>query len=375
MLKDLFDKGKCALGFHVEAWRYARAGACQQTSVCTRCQAVSERVVHDWPDSWALVSPAGCQMTRACRRCGENETRTEHDWGEPAYVASNRCEQARPCSRCATQLSAGTMHVWTAWTYGEDGSCAQTLGCSRCGAAGTGTRTSHDWSEWTYSPFYETRVRVCTRCGEMPFEVDPGDDDGTPMSLQRLATFVRDVSAAADMAALRELLVRHQRELRSPAMEQYFRFAGESAAGDTVQIGTLQALAEVFERCRVEGIDAVLPPAPPPIPPPLPASTASPAGLDARVTGHWRHVETMSSPGLSLVIDTHLVLDASGRFEWWSKSSATGTSGTQRGRWSSTGGTLLLAFDNGSRSTWRYTVDGGRMFLPDERRYRLWNRV
>ncbi len=31
MLKDLFDKGKCALGFHVEAWRYAREGACQQT--------------------------------------------------------------------------------------------------------------------------------------------------------------------------------------------------------------------------------------------------------------------------------------------------------------------------------------------------------
>jgi hypothetical protein len=336
---------------------------------------VSQRVVHDWPDAWQLLSPAECQMARACRRCAERETRTEHDWGAAAYTADDRCDQVRDCSRCGTQTPAGTTHVWDAWVYGEDGSCLQTIGCSRCGAPGADNRTAHEWSPWQYSPFYDAQVRVCGRCGEMPFDIDAADDDGTPLSLQRFAAAVVDVTAAADLPALRERVVAHQRELLSPAMERYFRFALASAAGDTAQTETLQTLAELLERCRLEGIDAVLRPAPPPIPPPLPGGAAPSGTVDARLPGHWRHVESMSSPGLSMVIDTHLVLETSGRFEWWSKSSASGTSAKERGVWSNTGGTLVLAFDNGSRSTWRYHIESGRMFLPDERRYRLWQRV
>jgi hypothetical protein len=369
MLKDLFDKGKCALGFHVEAWRYAREGSCQQASVCVRCQVVSDRVVHDWPDGWALVSPDDCQMARACRRCGERETRTEHDWGAPAYVADGSCDQVRGCSRCGSEMPAAAAHVWNAWVYTEEGSCRQTLGCSRCAAPGADTRTAHEWSLWQYSPFYEAQVRVCSRCGEMPFDADPADEDGTPLSLQRFAAAVLDVSGASDMAALRERVVAHQRVLLSPAVQHYFKFAMANAAGDAAQTETLQTLAQVFDRCRVEGIDAVLRPAPPPIPSP------ADAGLDRRLPGHWRHVESMSSPGLSLVIDTHLVLETSGRFEWWSKSSGSGTSGRERGVWSNNDGTLVLAFDNGSRAAWRYHIESGRMFLPDERRYRLWQRV
>ena len=376
MLKDLFDKGKCALGFHVDAWQYLRPGSCQQTSSCARCRAVNQRILHDWPDAWSLVAPDDCRTVRTCRRCSDRELGIEHQWQEPDYVAEGVCDRIRVCVRCRSTMSADVAHDFSAWTYTEDDACAQAQTCSRCGLAGVATRTLHDWTPWQHSAFYEAQVRVCRRCGEMPFDVDPGDDDD-PMSLQRAARAVEELAAADDVPELRKRLVAHQRELWSPVADRYFRLAFAHADGDAGRIETLDVLRRLIDRCRVEGIDTVLAAAmaPPPLPPTAaPADASAPSGL----TGHWRHTESFASGGVSLATDTHLVLDASGLFEWWSKSAGSmgySSGERERGRWSAADGVLRLTFDGGSGRSLKYSVTRDSMFCPEEPRYRLWKRI
>jgi hypothetical protein len=36
MLKELFDSGKCALGFHSGDWRYVSDQRCEQLQICSR---------------------------------------------------------------------------------------------------------------------------------------------------------------------------------------------------------------------------------------------------------------------------------------------------------------------------------------------------
>jgi hypothetical protein len=385
MLKDLFDKGKCALGFHADAWRYARQGSCAQTSTCRRCQAVSRRVHHDWPDGWSLVSPQGCEVARRCRRCPEQEITVEHRWGPTAYRADGSCEQVQPCVRCGAEKEAAAVHLWTEWTYDAGESCAQTLRCARCNAAGGSSRVSHEWSRWQQSAFYEAQVQVCGRCAEMVFDLDPADDDGVPLSMQRAAATVARISAdAEDPAAFREAVLAHRREMLSPVTDRYLRFAIEHYAAEPPKRDPLTALAALLERCRSQGADAVLRPAAI-VPPPLPASAtgtgqafaASPS-TDIALVGHWRHTESFASGGVSLVTDTHLLLTASGRFERWSKSAGSmGSTQSARdaGNWSVVSGSLRLAFDDGRRDHFRFDLSGDSMLCPDETRYRLWRRI
>ena len=100
--------------------------------------------------------------------------------------------------------------------------------------------------------------------------------------------------------------------------------------------------------------------------------------LDNRLPGHWRTTEALSSGGFSMASDTHCLLEASGRFQWWSTSvSSTGEtrSGPEYGNWSSSGNTLRLEFDDGRNLAFEYVLEGTSLLFPREKRHRLWERI
>lgn len=347
MLKDLLDKGKCALGYHLDAWQYADSGACRQVSRCARCGVISERTAHVW-SGWQRSDAASCTAARTCLRCGQPETKDDHDWD--------------------------------AWAYDEPDACRQRVRCSRCATPGTATRLQHDRREWQWSEFYGTGVAVCRRCGEMVFATVDGEEE--PVTFQQADAAIMHVVGSSSVEEVRQRVLARQGVLFSPVAAHVFRFAGDQRAGDEDERKVFADLAGVVSRCRDEGLDSVFarPTAPPaPSPPPRPTPPGSTVGVHPRLVGHWRHTEALSSGGFSFVTDTNLILDASGRFGWWSHSvsAAVGTDTTDReeGTWAFAESSLMLRFDDGATMTRRCDLDDYAMFWPDESRYRLWKRV
>lgn len=386
MFKDLFDKGKCALGFHAGEWRYLQDGSCQQTRICSRCKVASEQLVHTW-QSWNYEKSDDCRMARRCGRCAEVETKIEHVWATPVYESEQSCALVRPCSRCKETTPAGNAHVWQSWSYDAADNCSQIVTCSRCGERGSERRTVHDWGAWQSSRFYEMPVRVCRRCGEMIFKSDHGGETDQ-VSLQMIDRAVWNVMEATDSAGVRERLSQNKKVLFSPVAEKYFKFAIDQRAADESARNTFRQLAGLIERCRREGIETVFAPtasqdsayAPPSssVSPGYTSSTAPAGGKNARLLGHWRHTEARSSGGFSMTIDTHCVLDPSGRFEWWSKSISSfgpSTSGPETGTWSASGNTLQLKFDDGTSLAREVALKDTTMFWPGDGRYRIWERI
>lgn len=355
MLKDLLDKGKCALGYHVEAWQYADSGLCRQVSRCARCGVVSERTAHVW-SGWQRLDEASCTATRTCLRCGQHETKDDHDWDT--------------------------------WVYDAPDECRQRVLCARCAAPGTATRLRHDRGAWQWSAFYETGVAVCRRCGEMVFATVDGDEE--PVTFQEADAAIMHIVGSSTVEDVRQRITARQGVLFSPVAAHVFRFAADRRAADEDERKVFADLAAVVARCRDEGIDAVLarpasatsgapPPLPTTAPPPAAASRTDQGGLEPPLVGHWRHTEALSSGGFSLVTDTNLVLDESGRFGWWSHSvsAAMGSDNTAReyGTWGVTGRTLSLHFDAGTTMKRQCDVEGNAMLWPEESRYRLWKRI
>lgn len=362
MLKDLFDKGKCALGFHVEAWQYAQSNLCRQTSRCTRCGVVSERTAHVW-EGWHRFDDISCSAIRACQRCRRQETQDDH--------------------------------AWEAWAYDQRGSCQQHVVCSRCHQPGTGTRIEHARGDWTWSPFYETGVAVCGRCGEMVFATSDGEEE--PVTFQQADAAIQHLLAASSVEELRQRIIQQQAVLFTPVAVHAFRFSADQRASDADDAQVIVHLAGVVARCRDEGIDTVLPPPPPPEPaqpPPSPASpppraaasssasasasASSSTQAEARLVGYWRSTEVMSSSGFSMATDTHLILEPDASFTFWTMSSGSAgshTSDREHGTWSSGAGTLRLVFANGTTMSRRIVVERGTMLWPDDDRWRLWERI
>ena len=380
MLKDLFDRGKCALGFHAGDWRYVRQGSCQQTRVCSRCKTESQQLVHTW-QSWDYQNADACLMARECGRCGEKETKTEHVWGTPVYQSEGSCAVIRPCSRCGETKAAGTAHVWESWSYDGEQICSQVVTCSRCGDTGPQRRIAHEWGAWYQSQFYGTGVRVCRRCAEMVFDSEEGNKSDK-VSLQMVDRAVWNVMESKDSAMVRERVTQHSQVLFNPVAEKYFKFAIDQRAPDESTKDTLRQLAALIERCRTQGIDAVFSP---PVKAASPATTSTPSAvvssakpaseeLDRRLVGHWRSTEILGSGGFTRVTDTHCVLDAGGRFEWWSNSNGA-LRGPEYGNWSVSDNTLLLSFDGGNRLERKHVIQGTAMLWPGDGRYRLWERI
>jgi hypothetical protein len=388
MLKDLFDKGKCALGFHIGDWRYLEDRFCQQTRICSRCQAASQQLVHTW-QSWDYETTHACRMARQCARCAETETKVEHVWGSAIYASEQSCALVRPCSRCRETLPAGNRHLWQSWSYGAVDNCSQLVTCSRCAEPGTERRTVHDWGAWHPSQFYDTPVRVCRRCAEMVFKLDHENEETDRVSLQMIERAVSNIVEAQDSATVRDRLFQNKEVLFNPIADKYFKFAIDQRAPDENVRETLCQLAGLIDRCRAEGIEAVFTPTATPqspgntvssssVRPARGPSTSAAGERDVRLVGHWRHTEAPSSGGFSMAIDTHCVLDSGGRFEWWSKSMSSfggSTSGPENGNWSAAGNTLHLNFDEGSSLAREIVLKDTTMFWPGDGRYRIWQRI
>jgi hypothetical protein len=379
MLKDLFGKGKCALGFHSGDWRYIDDQHCQQVRICPRCNNESHQLVHTWED-WQYAVADACEMKRHCSRCQEVESKTEHVWAAPVYEREGACTQVRPCSRCAERTPAGAAHIWNTWVYeNAAGPCSQRSACSRCGEVAKETRTAHDWGDWRTSDFYAVPVRVCRRCGELVFRLDESGEP-SPVSLQMFDRAVQDVLTSKDVGVVRERISRHRVALFTPVAGKYFAFAVDQLAPDPDSKDTLRKLSEVIDRCRTEGVDQVFSP---PFAPAATQSSPRPAAavarteppsketFDPRFVGHWRHTEIL---GGTYSIDTHCVLDPQGHFQWSTRSSR-GAGIPEQGNWHSSLQTLTLNFDSGAKRTFECVVQEATLFCPQERRYRLWQRV
>lgn len=165
MLKELFQKGKCKIGFHEGEWKYEFPQKCSEIRDCCRCGKRSKRVSHIW-DSWEYMYKDECTQIRLCKRCGEEEFRTEHNWGEWKYEAGS-CMLFRICKKCSEREKGLTEHLWDHFEYKGSDSCLQVQVCKRCGAKSQNEKLNHNWGEWTYSESKKTSIRVCRRCGEM----------------------------------------------------------------------------------------------------------------------------------------------------------------------------------------------------------------
>ncbi len=382
MWRDLLDKGKCALGFHVGDWAYERESACEQVRICSRCQTETRQTVHTW-ESWQYRASDSCEMLRNCSRCGTDERKTEHVWGDAAYEASGSCKTIRPCTRCHQTTPAGEAHAWDSWNYDDAESCDQTLTCTGCGQKGTQKRTQHDWGDWEQSEFYHSRVRVCRRCGDLVLD----STGAQSISLQTAARAVANVMEAKDPAVLRERITKNQAVLFNPVSEKYFEFAVDQLARDEKEKNNFREFSGVLQRCRNEGIESVFRPAPKPEPAPAVSSSAEtvrapspPRGsVDAELVGHWLSNEPLGAGGsFTMATDTHCVLDEAGMFQWWSKSvSSFGVrmSPIEQGTWSTTGNTLRLQFQNGTARVQEFELSGNAMLWPTDGRYRLWQRT
>lgn len=387
MFRDLFDKGKCALGFHAGEWRYVAAGRCDQLRVCTRCRNESRQVVHVWQE-WQRLAPGRCDFERRCTRCAASESKTEHSWGAAIYPNEGSCAMVQPCGGCSSTKPAGTVHVWNSWVYDAADLCTQTAACSRCHAAGSATRVAHDWNPWTDSAFYGAPVRVCGRCADMVFDLN---GDGAAVSMRTAAAAVNAAIESADAVALRSTVQKHRQVLLGPVTERYLAYAADQLSPTSDVRQTYQDFAAALTRCRTAGIDAVFGPAAGvpssgpattsagrpsgPVAPDGPRTQASASGgsgaLDSRLVGHWRHTEARSG----FTTDTHCRFDSAGRFEWWSKSvTPFGVTDSARecGTWDVSGGLLHLQFEDGTDWQRDYVADANGMVWRNDGRYRFW---
>jgi hypothetical protein len=200
------------------------------------------------------------------------------------------------------------------------------------------------------------------------------------VSLQMVDRAVWNVMESKDSATVRERVTQHSQVLFNPVAEKYFKFAIDQRAPDESAKDTFRELAGLIERCRIQGIDAVLSPPVKAASPPTTSTTstvvsaAKPAAeeLDRRLLGHWRSTEILGSGGgFSMSTDTHCVLDVEGRFEWCSVSvSSLGRrpSEPKYGNWSTSDNTLILNFDQGNPLARNYVIESATMLWPGDRR-------
>lgn len=377
MLKDLFDKGKCALGFHAGDWSYVDATRCLQVRICVRCKVRSEQTIHVWRD-WQRLQAGRCEFTRQCARCVTTESKTEHSWGRAAYARDGSCAMVQPCTGCDETKPAGTSHTFDAWGYDAPDACQQTSHCGRCGERGSGKRIEHDWNAWQSSAFYGTRVRVCRRCADMCFELSGAASEVT---MQSAARAVNDAVQTTDKTALRAKVEKHRVALLSPVADYYLAYAADQLSTSADEAKTYGDFRKVLSLCREKGIDAVFGPSPEaprpqasPVSPPRAAGTGTAGNRDARLVGHWRHTEPVSG----FTTDTHCVLEANGRLTWWSRSVTpyrVSQSDPEAGTWLIADGRLQLTFDDGTTISASHIVDAQAMVWRDHGRYRFWEKV
>lgn len=126
----------------------------------------------------------------------------------------------------------------------------------------------------------------------------------------------------------------------------------------------------------------------PPQTPAPPGTPAAPVGggadvgaRDARLVAHWRKTDSFGVGEFSSTTDTHLVLDADGTLETWSKTEAArgggGESAHTRGTWKSDGGQLWIKGDGEDewRTLGKFALTDTHLMLSSGGSKAIWERV
>src|SRR5688572_3093946 len=110
MLKNLFNSGKCLLGFHQGEWQFESPSSCLQYQVCEHCKKRSTKTEHTW-NEWDYQTEDNCQQIRVCLRCQNEETRILHVWSADAYYKKDgERTTVNYCERCGEEKLYGTVH-------------------------------------------------------------------------------------------------------------------------------------------------------------------------------------------------------------------------------------------------------------------------
>jgi hypothetical protein len=234
----------------------------------------------------------------------------------------------------------------------------------RCGSAGNQRRTEYLWREWQHSEHHGGAVRVCRRCGELTLPKQP-----------QVATII--ISAAAAQAP--PASATHSSASDAERAQMLERLKPKMG-----QLGEmLNALGGVVERLHSQTREQIAAAG---------AEEASQAmrgcssdtdsqriERDARLIGHWRFTDAMSSSGgFSQATDYHRVLEADGDFvdrRHTCGSFGEGWSDPESGRWRTESRTLYLQYDGGSNNVFEYHLENDMLFFPRARHQRLWERV
>lgn len=277
---------------------------------------------------WRAASPTVCTYTRTCVRCAAKHSKVEHPWGDWRFVAEQSCEQLRSCSRCSMHEQR-ILHAHGDATFVSASSCEMQEVCRRCHDRRP-VAARHSMTEWRFVDAEECRqVQHCSRC---------------------------DVAGA------------QTRTLHTWGEWQHSN-AHNGGVSACKRCGELQVRSATA-----------------PVGPEAPAAGESPdvkrsdsAQRHVLLVAHWRHTEIMSSGGFSLVTDTHLVLQADGRFRRWTHSASSMGSQTSEaltGSWHTEGDRLHSRTDgSGAGSAIRFTLQGDKLFFPDGGTQKLWERV
>lgn len=395
MFKNLFNKGKCLLGFHQGEWQYELTNQCNQTQVCKRCQTESKRIEHVWGE-WTYQSEDACDLLRVCSRCTETESCIEHNWGQPTYKYSDSCIQVQVCNRCRKEEIGATKHCWERWEYLDADDCTQVQVCVRCGDRSQHSRLVHDWGNGNTANFTTppcVSVAIVPKCLLMLVKRE---------RVSKQYRCKQSISLSPNYSQLTtgrksdKFFIVNQHTLFSPITDKYFKFAFEQYPQDDTVQKPLKSMQLLLHSCQQIGIDTTIQKlisptsetqsaqvtemrqsCTPMVSVPSPSSQPQ-VQIDYSLVGHWRYTESMGGSGFSMVTDTHLVLDRDGQFVRYSRSaSSMGSSQSplESGQWKVIGGKLCFQYNDSSHSVHKYKVTSDRLFFPENSSQRLWQRV
>jgi hypothetical protein len=394
VLKNIFNSGKCMLGFHQGDWQYEEPQKCLKFQVCTHCAKRSTKIEHTWGE-WGYLAEGDCQQVRVCARCGEQEAQTVHVWGKDVYYTKdNDCSTVNFCERCKAEKPSGTIHVWGEWVYTSPDRCNQKQKCSRCGSLSSEEREQHAWEGWQYSSFYKGQVIVCQHCGLMPLNFD--NSTNYTMTMQDVDRLYGDLLRASTVrqivTAIRENKGYFSQPL-NPVMNSYQDFVmahmPEECGRETYKI-----LAGVIQLISATGIDTVLPY----LNEIQSQSAQNPwqlvlskiqeadayakrlANLDRALIGHWRYTESMGDSGFSVVTDYHMTFAGDGSYAEYqhSVSAAMGTdrrSAPLYGTWWSENRIVHVDFGPNGKVDFNYQFSGGYLVTVISGKQQFWERT
>ncbi len=172
-MASFLNKAACFLLDHTGSWKYERLGSCRQEQICTRCDELSYRVVHNWP-IWRYTVEHLCDQERSCERCGLTEVQIEHKWGVWQYESPVVCQQVRLCSRCSEKELGEVVHKWSELHYESASSCHKIRQCAHCGIIEQTDSLEHQWGDWQYEKPDDCRlIKKCQRCNEIDARLFP----------------------------------------------------------------------------------------------------------------------------------------------------------------------------------------------------------